>query len=148
MTIECCADVIAFHQGKLVLIERLTTPRGLALPGGRLKEGESLEQCAVREFKEETGLTLSIDGQFRTYSNPGRDPRGQKVSTVFFGIAHGLPKHERNKTKVVLCTIARLDKYLQEFVFDHCTIIQDFVRSNERCIQRKPIAEQRSAIRE
>ena len=134
MTIECCADVIAFYEGKLVLIERLSNPLGLALPGGRLDCGESLEQCAMREYDEETGLILSLKGQFRTYSEPNRDPRGQKVSTVFYGLARGKIRNEISKTRVVLYDLTQLASAREKFFFDHYLIIQDFLKSKERFI--------------
>ena len=80
--IENCADMIAMYNGKLVIIERLSFPMGLAFPGGRLDPGESLEECAVREFKEETGLEFRIGYQLGTYSDPDRDPRSHTISTV------------------------------------------------------------------
>jgi len=125
--IECCADVIAFHKGKLVVVGRLSFPEGLALVGGRLDPNESLEQCAVREFKEETGLDLRIDSQFRTYSDPNRDPRGQKVSTVFIGKATGKIKDEKGKTIVRLIDLEDFKKFEKDFVFDHSLILKDFL---------------------
>ncbi|MGV8086156.1 MAG: NUDIX domain-containing protein [Candidatus Woesearchaeota archaeon] len=131
MVIECCADMIAFYESKLVLIERLSTPLGLALPGGRLDSGESLEQCAVREYLEETGLNFNLRDQFRTYSDPNRDPRGQKVSTVFYGLATGKIKNEVGKTRVILLDIKDLETIREKFVFDHYIVIKDFLRLKE-----------------
>ena len=126
MGMEICADAIATYQGNLVLVERPSEPKGLALVGGRLDPGESLEQCVVREFREETGLELSIDHQFATYSDPFRDPRGQKVSTVYVGAASGEYRDEPGKTHVVLMDPSDIDTYRERFVCDHYRILQDY----------------------
>jgi 8-oxo-dGTP diphosphatase len=125
--IECCTDMIAIYHAQLVMIERLNEPKGLALPGGRLEYGESLEQCAVREFKEETGLNFSIDKQFKVYSDPSRDPRGHKVSVVFIGRAKGEIVNESGKTKVVLIDLSNLPPK-ENFAFDHYRILQDYLK--------------------
>lgn len=116
MTIESCADVISLYNGKLVLVNRLKIPKGLAIPGGRLEVNESLEDCALREFREETGLNLKIHKQLGTYSNPSRDPRGQKVSTTFIGEAFGKIKNEKDKTKVILLKLEEIEK-TKSFLF-------------------------------
>lgn len=72
---------------KLLLIRRGNPPFKdcLAFPGGFVEEGESAEEAASRELMEETGIQIEPlkMQQFRTFSKPGRDPRGWTVSTAF-----------------------------------------------------------------
>lgn len=43
-----------------VLIQRNSKTKHITLPGGRCELGESTEETAIREFKEETGLDTEI----------------------------------------------------------------------------------------
>lgn len=53
---------ILIEDGKILLVQqRLSENRAWSLPGGRLEQGETLEQGVVREFKEETGLDVAVD---------------------------------------------------------------------------------------
>lgn len=61
-------------------------PNSWALPGGFLDKGESLEQCAVRELKEETGLVAENLMPMGVYSKPDRDPRSQVISNAFMTV--------------------------------------------------------------
>ncbi|WP_341874554.1 NUDIX hydrolase [Micromonospora terminaliae] len=80
----------------VLLVVRGKEPyRGLlALPGGFVRPGESLEDTAGRELTEESGLDSSKLPlqQVHTYSMPERDPRGRIVTTVFLAIAPNLPE--------------------------------------------------------
>jgi 8-oxo-dGTP diphosphatase len=78
--------------GEIVLIERRHPPHGWALPGGFVDVGETVEQAAVREAKEETGLSVTLVHLLGVYSDPARDPRGHTVSVVYVGRARGAPR--------------------------------------------------------
>ena len=131
MKTEYCADAIATYQGKIVLVERLNFPQGYAIPGGRRdyidNRIEDVYTCAVREFKEETGLDLIIKKELGTYDAPNRDPRGPKISTVVVGSAYGKIRDEIGKTRVFLFDPTELDKYKECFAFDHYKILQDWM---------------------
>ncbi len=52
---------ILIENQKILLIKQdVTEKRHWSLPGGKLEPGESIEQCLVREMKEETGLDISV----------------------------------------------------------------------------------------
>lgn len=117
-------DIIIEIGGSIVLIERKNPPYGWALPGGFVDYGESFETAAQREAAEETGLTVSGLSQFRTYSEPDRDPRQHTASTVFIAQAEGQPKAGDDAGKAELFQRDNLP----ELAFDHAKILADYYR--------------------
>ena len=121
-------DLIIEIEGQgLVLIERLNPPPGWALPGGFVEVGESLEQAAIREAKEETCLDVELMGQFHTYSDPNRDPRMHCISTVFVARATGTPRAEDDAKSVAIYPKDQLPDVL---AFDHRQILKDYLNSH------------------
>lgn len=121
-------DLIIEIEGKgLVLIERRNPPPGWALPGGFVEVGETLEQAAVREAREETCLDVELLGQFHTYSDPDRDPRMHCISTVFVATATGTPKAEDDAKS---CAVYPKDQLPKVLAFDHRKILEDFLNSS------------------
>ena len=99
-------DIIITLDSGVVLVKRKNPPVAWALPGGFVDYGESLEQAAVREACEETGLSIRLGRQFHTYSEPDRDPRQHTVSTVFLATAEGTPvAGDDNKVNAILVGI-------------------------------------------
>lgn len=120
-------DVLIELDGRpdtLVLIERGNAPRGWALPGGFVDEGEWLADAAVREAKEETGLDVELRELFHAYSDPARDHRKHTVSTVFVGRAAGEPVGGDDAAGAA---VFALDALPSPIVFDHATIIADYI---------------------
>ena len=107
----------------IVLIERKYPPYGWALPGGFVDYGESLEQAAVREAKEETSLDIILLSQFHTYSDPGRDPRKHTVTTVYLARADGTPAAADDAQNIGIFT---RDSLPAPLAFDHANILHHY----------------------
>ncbi|HBE45466.1 MAG TPA: NUDIX hydrolase [Deltaproteobacteria bacterium] len=116
-------DNIIRYRGGIVLIERKNPPSGWALPGGFVDTGESLEEAAIREAKEETSLDVTLVEQFHVYSKPGRDPRFHTVTVVFIADGKGTLKGKDDARKAEVFTEVTLP---QKIAFDHRTIIEDY----------------------
>jgi O-acetyl-ADP-ribose deacetylase (regulator of RNase III)/ADP-ribose pyrophosphatase YjhB (NUDIX family) len=117
--------IIEINEG-IVIIERSNPPFGWALPGGFVDYGESLEEAAVRETKEETDLDVSGVKQFHTYSTFGRDPRFHTIGTVFIASAQGKPKAGDDAKGIKVIKLSDIEG--MEFAFDHKKIIQDYIK--------------------
>ena len=118
-------DIIIELEDGIVLIERNNEPRGFAIPGGFVDEGESVEQAAVREAKEETCLDVSLHTLFGVYSDPRRDPRQHTASTVYIATATGTLAAGDDAGSVIL--LKHTDP-LPVLAFDHAVILQDYRR--------------------
>jgi 8-oxo-dGTP diphosphatase len=60
-----------------------------ALPGGFVREAESLEAAARRELEEETGVRDVYLEQLYTFGDPDRDPRGRVVTVAYYALLTG-----------------------------------------------------------
>ncbi|MEM0437665.1 MAG: NUDIX hydrolase [Candidatus Micrarchaeia archaeon] len=117
------ADAVVIHKGKVLLIRRRNPPfKGmLALPGGMLEDNETLEQCAVREAREEAGAVVRPLRLVGVYSHPKRDPRGT-VSVAFrCKFTGGTLSAGSDAASVQWVPVNRLPK----LAFDHNNIIRD-----------------------
>jgi len=109
----------------IILIERAFPPYGWAIPGGFVDVGESVEDAAVREAKEEVCLDVNLVALLGLYSNPARDPRGHTATAVYVAEATGEPRAEDDARNVGIFT---LDQLPEELAFDHGLVLADFRR--------------------
>jgi 8-oxo-dGTP diphosphatase len=70
---------------RVLLIRRKHDPfaGAWAIPGGFIEMGESLEDAARRELREETGVAAGRLAQMHTFGDPNRDPRGRTISVAY-----------------------------------------------------------------
>jgi 8-oxo-dGTP diphosphatase len=116
-------DIIIEFQDGIVLIERKNPPHGWALPGGFVDYGESLEDAAVREAREETSLEVRNLRLLGCYSDPGRDNRMHTISTVYVANGSGQIQAADDAANV---GIYQLENLPEPLCFDHAAILKDY----------------------
>jgi ADP-ribose pyrophosphatase YjhB (NUDIX family) len=117
--------IIEIGSKGIVLIKRKNFPYGWAIPGGFVDYGESLEEAALREAKEETNLNVKLIRQFHTYSEPRRDPRHQSISTVYIAKGKKKPRAKDDAKEIGIFTESNLP---DEIAFDHRSILSDYFK--------------------
>ncbi len=126
LTVDVIVEMEDLPGCPVVLIARRNPPLGWALPGGFVDVGETVEQAALREIAEETGLQIRDPRLLGVYSDPDRDPRGHTVSVVFAAPASGQPHAGDDALDLRLVDPRRPP----ETVFDHGRILADYC---QRC---------------
>lgn len=88
LTADCVVFGFDGRDLHLLLIERGGEPYkgSWALPGGFMRIDETVEQCARRELREETGVEDVFMEQFRVFSDVQRDSRERVVTTAFLAL--------------------------------------------------------------
>ncbi len=120
-------DIIIELPGGIVLIKRKNPPLGWALPGGFVDYGESLEDAAVREAAEETGLDVTLVRQFHSYSDPKRDERLHTITTVYVARAQGEPVAADDAAGAGV--FKSFEELPRPLCFDHALILEDYFKS-------------------
>ena len=120
--------LILYDKGKkIVLIRRKNPPYKdqLALPGGFVDIGETVEDACVREAKEETSLKVKIKKMVGVFSKPDRDPRGHTVTVAFLcEPTPKSPKPKANTDAASLEIIPLSEIHKLDLAFDHLDIIK------------------------
>jgi len=88
VTVDIVIFTIQSGALRVLLVKRAATPfQGqFAIPGGFVHESESLEDAALRELGEETGVTDVYLEQLYSFGDPGRDPRGRVITVAYFAL--------------------------------------------------------------
>ena len=65
--------VVATDEGKILMVKRAIDPMmgRWSLPAGYVDRGEVVEEAAVREVREETGVEVRLGSLVGVYSSPG-----------------------------------------------------------------------------
>ena len=130
-------DAVVFcaveREAHVLLIQRKHDPHAgaWALPGGFVEDMEPLDEAVARELVEETGLAGVALKQFRTYGDPGRDPRGHAVSVVYTGQWTGEASAVEAGDDAALAQWFPLSG-LPELAFDHGDILRDIMAVKEQ----------------
>ncbi len=101
-----------------------------AVPGGFKRPTETLDEAAVRELREETG----VDGasqltQFGAYGDPERDPRMNVVTIAYLAVLRDVPNIASGSDAAAAAVLPVSDVLSGkvELAFDHRRIVRDAV---------------------
>lgn len=141
LTADCVVFGFDGRELNLLLVERGADPyKGLwALPGGFMNIDETIEECAMRELKEETGVEDIYLQQFQVFSEVNRDPRERVVTVAFYALVR------KNQFLLLAGDDAAQARWFQldelpPLAFDHYEIVEAGLDSLRENLRTRPIA--------
>ena len=140
VTVDCVVFGLDDQDLKVLLIQRDIEPFAgrWALPGGFVKTDETLEESALRELGEETGLTKVFLEQLYTFGNPGRDPRERVVTVAYYALVKLLDHKVQAATDARNAAWFAVDD-LPKLCFDHDTILDAALKRLQGKVRYQPI---------
>jgi 8-oxo-dGTP diphosphatase len=141
VTADICLFTVMEDDLHILLIRRGEAPfkGSWALPGGFLRETETLDQCAARELREETGVSGAHLEAFATFSDPKRDPRYRIVTSAYLALVPEADHVLQSGTDAVDARWHCMSR-LPALAFDHREIISAGRRALTERIAREPLA--------
>ncbi len=143
-SIKVSVDAVVFgydpEEGvSVLLIKRKFEPfqKFWALPGGLVKDEESLEEAVKRELKEEAGIDVTYLEQLYSFGKPERDPRNRVVSVAYYGVG---PKDFQISAQTDAEDVAWFNiKKLPRLAFDHKHIVDIAIKRLRGKLAYEPI---------
>ena len=123
---------------KVLLVKRGIEPyKGMwAFPGGFMRIDETAEECAMRELREETGLTSATVEQFYTFTDVNRDPRERVITVAHFALVH-LSEVKGGDDAELAGWFSQSE--IPSLAFDHDRILRMALNVLKECICFEPI---------
>ena len=125
---QLTVDIVIFtiEQGalKVLLVKRGIEPFAgqYAIPGGFVLENESLDQAAMRELREETGVAEVYLEQLYSFGDPKRDPRGRVITVAYYALISAEHSQLRAGSDAAAAAWFAVDA-VPDLAFDHAKIL-------------------------
>ncbi|MFK5921888.1 MAG: NUDIX domain-containing protein [Verrucomicrobiota bacterium] len=140
LTTDCVVFGLDEDDLKILLIQRDIAPfeGEWALPGGFIRVGESLDDCARRELEEETGLKNVFLEQLYSFGKADRDPREHVVTIAYYALVNLIEHPPQAATDARNAAWFALDD-LPELAFDHNQILNKALERLRGKVRYQPI---------
>jgi 8-oxo-dGTP diphosphatase len=140
LTVDCVVFGLDESELEVLLIRRGIEPFAgrWALPGGFVRVDESLEDAALRELEEETGLRKVFLEQLYTFGAVDRDPRERVVTVAYYALVKLSDHKVRAATDAADAAWFALTD-LPDLAFDHAEIVDVALERLRGKVRYQPI---------
>lgn len=139
--IHPAVTVIIPHNGK-ILLQKRSDMKIWALPAGHMEIGETVEEAAIREIKEETGLDIEITRLIGVYSEPEyqvvKYPDGRVTHFVTMYLEGKIigGKLDKNNSETLDLGFFPIDELPEDTAYLNPYWIKDFLNKREKTTLR------------